>query len=735
MQNLQSQVKSQSGDQVLPRLRPELESWEQIYDGQPYWVVKDPISLRYYRFNREEYFIIEQLRKEVTLEELKKAHRKEFQDDSLSTNEIGSFVGTLMSRNLVLLPQPNRDELLYRGSRRRWRTKFFTQLSNFMFFKIPLYDPDKLFTRIHPRIRFIWSWPFFVFYLALFGVAMVILVSQWNQCTSMFSRLFYTRWNIVMLIFVVYFVKALHEFGHGLTCKNYGGEVHEMGFLFLVFTPFFYCNVTDSWTFPEKHRRMMVTAGGIMTEIFFASLATIVWYYSESGSFFHSLMFNLMLVCSISTILFNANPLLKYDGYYLMMDLVEVPNLRQRASTYMRNLFIRFVLGGTPTEIPEEHRFRGIFPFYSIAAFLYRWFIILFIIYVVYHILEKFHLKPLGILLVILSASTLLVFPIVKTSKMIATSRRELGISNIRLLLLLAGLVGFVATGLFWPLEQHVTLNFILEPVREHWVRSEVSGQVHWDPNAREGKLVGTGPSNQVMARLSNKELEYEKERLDSEIEYYRSQKRNATTLSTKKQLQVHLAALEQNRRRLWERIDQLQVRVPFCGEILSRDTDLQVLEGKYINAGEPLLFMGDTSELTAKVWVPEKTWARIFSPQQQLGQQAELMLYAFSQERIHGYVSGVNHHPEENMGEYGEMMALSAKVGGEVPTEFDPVSGREIPVEAVYEITLTLEADSLPDSAKPYMSGRVRINCGRYTLFQWGRDSLLRFISPDIRL
>jgi len=120
LQQSDTQVKAIEGDQMLPRLRPELESYEQIYDGQPYWVVKDPISLRYYRFSREEYFIIEQLRQGVTLEELKESHREEFQDDSLSTNEIGVFLGSLMSRNLVLLPQPNRDELLYRSSRRRW---------------------------------------------------------------------------------------------------------------------------------------------------------------------------------------------------------------------------------------------------------------------------------------------------------------------------------------------------------------------------------------------------------------------------------------------------------------------------------------------------------------------------------------------------------------------------------------------------------------------------------------
>lgn len=726
-------------DRPLPRLRRELEVSEQIYDGQPYWVIKDPIALRYYRFNREEYFIIDQLRRGLTLDELKEAHRREFQDDSLNNQELASFLAALLGRNLVIMPHANRDEILYRGAQKRRRTKWIGQLTNFMFFRIPLYDPDRLFDRLLPYVRFFWTKTFLVLYLILTAAAVRLLIGRWEEVETTFYRHFFTLRNIPILFVVVYGIKALHEFGHGLTCKNYGGEVHEMGFLFLVFTPFLYCNVTDSWTFADKSRRLLVTAGGIMTEILFASLAALAWHFSDPQTFFHSLMFNVMMVCSISTILFNANPLLKYDGYYLMMDLIEVPNLRQRSSKYVQNLMIRHLLGGRMPEAPEEHRFRFIFPLYSLAAYVYRWVIIIIIMIVVYHLLKQLHLAWLGALLVTVSMVTMLLLPVGKTARLVATRRGELGISNLRLAGLLALIGVLAAAGLFWPLDQHVTLNFLLEPAQVHWLRSEAAGRLRWDGQVREGAWIGRDDPNGTVAYLSNLELEQEDHRLEADLEQVNIQIAQAKNMglhsSRIEPLQDRLNTLLRDQQRLREEMANLQVEAPFAAQVLTTDRERLKLLGKYVGRGEPLLLLADTRSLTAKVWVPEKTWARIFSRDDQRDQRAELMLYAFSDRTITGRVCAVSRHPEQDMGQFGEKMALSSKVGGEVPTERDPATDTERPIEAVYEVTVCLDAETLPESAKPYMSGRVRIDCGRYTLYQWGRDSLLRFISPDVRL
>jgi len=724
---------------LLPRRREGLEVTEQIYDGQPYWVVKDRLSLRYFRFDRQEYFILEQLGRGVTLGELKEAHREEFRSDSLSNSELGQFISDLTAKNLLMMDHPDRDELLYESRKRRWRAKLKVQLTNYLFFRIPLYDPDKLFDRMLPFCRFFWTRAFALFYTVLLMVAFVLVVNRWNDFTMMFSTQLLTLYNLPILIGVIWLIKGFHEFGHGMTCKHYGGEVHELGWLFLVFTPFFYCNVTDSWTFTRKSQRVMVTAAGVLTELIFASFAAVVWYFTEQPGFVHTLAFNVLVACSVSTVLFNMNPLLKFDGYYIMMDLLEVPNLRQRASEFVRNLFIRYILGGYSEKLVEEHRFRFTFPLYSFAAYIYKWFILIVIMFVVYRILEQVHLVWLGRGLVAFSILTMILYPMAQMGIMIGKRRQEYGISNIRLLILLAGLVGLFLVVLVWPMQHHVTLNFILEPVKMTYLRSEVAGEVDWSDKIGENVWLDSQSEREVIvAHLTNAELFYEHKQLEarieqSDIQLFELKKRG--TAAEIKQMRDQVAMQKRQLGRLQEQIDNLEVKVPLSGWVLSREIDLRNLQGRYLPRGAALLLIGDTRELQANVWVPEKMYARIFRYPDHLNQETELMCYAFPKEKFRGTVSAVSRQREENMGEFREKMALSHKVGGEVMTELDPLTETERPIEAVYEVTVTLDQQQLPVSARPYMSGRVRIDCGRSTLFQWGRDSLLRFISPEVRL
>ena len=138
--------------------------------------------------------------------------------------------------------------------------------------------------------------------------------------------------------------KILHEFGHGLSCKRYGGECHEMGFMFLVFTPCLYCNVSDSWMLPNKWHRVFIGAAGMYVELILASIATYLWWFSEPGMF-NFLCLSVMFICSVSTVVFNGNPLLRFDGYYILMDILEIPNLRQKATEILKRWFQQYCLG------------------------------------------------------------------------------------------------------------------------------------------------------------------------------------------------------------------------------------------------------------------------------------------------------------------------------------------------------------------------------------------------------
>ena len=167
--------------------------------------------------------------------------------------------------------------------------------------------------------------------------------------------------------------KVLHEFGHGLSCKHFGGECHEMGVMMLVLTPCLYCNVSDSWMLPNRWHRAAIGAAGMYVELVLASICTFIWWFTEPGPL-NYICLNVMFICSVSTVMFNANPLLRYDGYYILSDVLEIPNLRQKASTILNRKLGAWCLGLEEPEdpfLPKRHQW--LFALFTVASAVYRW--------------------------------------------------------------------------------------------------------------------------------------------------------------------------------------------------------------------------------------------------------------------------------------------------------------------------------------------------------------------------
>ncbi len=231
--------------------------------------------------------------------------------------------------------------------------------------------------------------------------AITLVVSQWDLFYGKLPEFqsFFNWWTIFSFWISLAIVKIIHEFGHGLTAKHYGGEVHEMGMLFLVLTPALYCDVTDSWLLPNKWHRIWISAAGIYVELFLASIATFVWFYSEPG-LLNSLSMATMFICSINTVLFNANPLLRYDGYYVMADWLEIPNLRIKSTQFFAYLIQEKVLGleiPVQSYLPKSRRY--LFVTYAIASYLYRWVVTFSIIYFLSQVLKPYKLQMISYML------------------------------------------------------------------------------------------------------------------------------------------------------------------------------------------------------------------------------------------------------------------------------------------------------------------------------------------------
>src|SRR5262249_48297173 len=235
-----------------------------------------------------------------------------------------------------------------------------------LFWRKRFFDPDRLFTWLAPRTWFFWT-PAFLFFSAgsIVLAAALLWANRQSLASSFLSAL---HWETAVLAWLaLLFVTTCHEFAHGLTCKRYGGEVHEVGFLLIFFMPCFYCNVSDAWLFKEKSKRLWVTLAGGYFDLFLWALAVFVWRLTTPDSLVNYLAFLVASACGVQT-LFNFNPLLKLAGYYLLSDWLEVPNLQQRAGEYAKGR-LRWLLWGAAPPEPEP---RGrVLLLYGLVSWLY----------------------------------------------------------------------------------------------------------------------------------------------------------------------------------------------------------------------------------------------------------------------------------------------------------------------------------------------------------------------------
>src|SRR5947209_2256336 len=314
---------------VRLRVRADLGITPSKYEGKTHYVVKDPISLRYYRFNEQEYFVVKHFDGKHTLEETQKAFERQFRPHRLTLEDLEGFAQQLLQAGLVQHETAQAGKQLFEKRRKQRRLQRIATISNILYIKLPVFDPDKLLTRMLKYLSWIFTYWFFAASIALMLSAAILVTTHfdtfWQRVPKYQEFFAYNRWLYLWIALGV--VKVIHEFGHGLSCKHFGGECHEMGALFLCLSPCLYCNVSDSWTLPSKWRRIIISFADIYVELVIASLATWVWWNAPDGSVTSNISLCVMVLCSVSTFVFNANPLMRFDCYSITADSLEIPHL------------------------------------------------------------------------------------------------------------------------------------------------------------------------------------------------------------------------------------------------------------------------------------------------------------------------------------------------------------------------------------------------------------------------
>ncbi len=368
------------------------------------WAVRDPLDRQCYYLGNEEHFLLTHLDGKTTFAEIQTKFESIFAPRTISFSEFQNLVADWAIKGLLVCDPLELGKLKATlgdsGSPKNtnWLGRHF---SNPLVIRFRGWDPQRFLNLLEPATRFLYSRNFlfasallflFAIYVALDRLE--IIISELAQLPLLFQP---QHWLIVVLL--IGFTKILHELGHALTCHRYGGRCHEMGVMFLAFIPCLYCNVSDAWTFPRRRQRVAVSAAGILVDLWIAAFCLILWSLTQPG-LFHSVCLLLALSGSVNSVLLNGNPLMRYDGYYVISDLLGIPNMRTESQRQARVAFWNFLFGTKTGKIKEP--FSLAMATYGVASGIYLWLVIIVILSGLHFMLKPIHLEIFAVLVGIL---------------------------------------------------------------------------------------------------------------------------------------------------------------------------------------------------------------------------------------------------------------------------------------------------------------------------------------------
>jgi putative peptide zinc metalloprotease protein len=726
---------------VRLKVRPDLQVFEQKYEGKTFHVVKDPVCLRYYRFNKQEYYVFSLFDGQHTMEQARESFEEEFKPHRLEHQDLESFARQLVTAGLVQHEQPGAGKHLFTRRAKQRRLKRVAAITNILYMKIPIFDPDRVLTWMFKYLWWIFTTPFLILSV-LFMLSAAIHVTLHFE--TFYAKLpayqeFFT-WNSVLYMWIsLGVVKVIHEFGHGLSCKAFKGECHEMGVLLMCLSPALYCNVTDAWTLADKWKRIIISFAGIYVELVIAATATFLWWYTPAYPVVNNIALAVMVLCSVSTVMFNANPLMRFDGYYMLADWLEIPNLREKANRYLNNLFLDKCLG---IEVPPEQYMaptrKWLFVIYAIASWVYRWVVMFGILWFLADFLGP-KLKILSQMLAIASLASLFIWPAYRVIKNISQRGRLPDMKAARVYVTFTVFLTLLVAFFFLPLPvsrihetglvalDPASADPILLPEPARMTRIEAVGRPGKDVRAGEvlaqfqsepldvelAKAVNAREEQRRSADDLNRLLTENRDKFEKEdLEKYESQARDAEQRSLSASEDVRL---------LLTRKSHLEIRAPRSGMIATAPKNEEVgkLFDKGVTEGQPIFVVGDPEKLVIRVPVNPQKY-RVLKDDLPVGGDLEVSVYVKgrSDREFHGKVS---HLPGLNASNVP--LQLTQRGGGPLAVKPSEDPNQLIPLAQTYLIEVEIVD---PDAAiRPGQLAVVKIHAKWRSASWWVGQTL----------
>jgi putative peptide zinc metalloprotease protein len=710
--------------EVRPRLRSSVQSFRQHFRGRTFHVLQDPNANQFYRLDDAGYLFVALLDGKRTVQEVWDLCNEKLGDRAPTQGEAIQLLGQLWASNLLQADLSPDAQSMFDRQRKRIGREVRGYLMNLLFSRFPIFDPDRFLERWVSVFGLVFTWPALVLWLMWVGFAFANLTGRWDELFAAGSASNVLAPDNLPLLYLAFAcIKILHEFGHGFACKRFGkidgggGEVHTLGVMLLIFTPVPYVDASSAWAFRSKWRRAVVGAAGMYVELAVAGIAAVVWAHTTAGSPLHAFTYNILFVASVSTVLFNANPLLRFDGYYMLSDVLEIPNLAQRGKDYLYFLVKKYVFGvRNPLNPARSHDEKPWLVVYAIAAFIYR---IIISVGILLFVAGAFFFVGMAMAL-----AALVGWLVVPTGKFLhylwvgPELMRTRGRAMYATFATAA--VVFIAVGVI-PFPDRSRAEGVIEPRRVQVIHAGADGFVH--------KVLPSGlavaPDRSVMVTAENPKLVADHRavlaRLDETTVRIGDAMREEMAVA--QSFQQRRVAYTDQLHRLDQQLNDLTVEPPFPGQWVA--PEVEQLVGSYIHQGDKLGLVADISELIVRVPTDQYLGPLLEKKTDAQGQVVSSVREPVEM-RVRGrpdiaftgvidkvLIAGSQTLPSE---------ALGYMVGGSIATVADDRTGRKS-AERMFNVTIRPDPNSIKDLQ--LFSGQrviVRFTMAKYRplIFQW---------------